>query len=48
MKTAWAVLATLLVLLGLIGVPTWMHLTSHERPKAAQNTPPAFPPKLGE
>ena len=33
MMTSRAVLATLLVLLGLVGVPVWAHLTSNVWPK---------------
>jgi hypothetical protein len=39
MTNARAALVTLLVLLGLVGLPTWVHLTSNVRPKAAQTGP---------
>jgi hypothetical protein len=48
MATNRAVLVTLLVLLGLVGLPVWAYLTSDVRLKAAQNSSLASVPRLGQ
>jgi hypothetical protein len=48
MKNARAALMTLLVLLVLVGVPTWVNLASHPRPTTARTAPPAPAQQLAD
>ena len=47
MTNARAALATLLILLGLVGLPIWAYLTVDTRQQAAQIGPVAPVPQLG-